>query len=166
MCLSILGLGIFFYLDENKKVICEVGDQTTTMASLCVPNPDGKINPDTVESLGWLPLTSLIIYVLAFSVGFGPLPWMMNGEFFSLESKGLASSIATAFNWLCSFFVTKFQTNLVDAIENSGSYFLYAAVCAVGVIFIFLLVPETRGKSPEDMKRYFEKKGHKHHTSE
>ena len=100
---------------------------------------------------------SLILYIFAFSIGFGPLPWMMNGEFFSLEAKGLASSLATAFNWVCAFLVTKFEVNIEDGINNWGAYFMYSAICAVGCVFIFFLVPETKGKTPEEMKKYFSK---------
>ena len=60
-----------------------------------------------------------------------------------------------SFNWLCAFFVTQFQTNLIDAITSYGVYFMYSAVCAVGVAFVILILPETKGKSPEDMKAYF-----------
>ena len=66
MCLSISGLGAYFYLDENIKT-----DQ----------NPGG-FDPDTVDSLGWLPLACLILFIVAFSCGFGPLAWAMNVELF------------------------------------------------------------------------------------
>ena len=137
MCVSILALGIFFYLDENETT------------------DGGSIDPEVVTSLGWLPLVSLIIYILAFSIGFGPLPWMMNGEFFSLEAKGLAASLATAMNWLCAFCVSKFEVNIEDAINPSGAYFMFAAINALAALFVLFIVPETRGKSPEDMKEHF-----------
>lgn len=103
MAISILALGIYFYLDENKEVICDdatgttpngLGAGTTEMLTStvepCDPNPDG-FSQDTLDALGWLPLVSLLIYMFAFSIGFGPVPWMMNSEFFSMESRGLAS---------------------------------------------------------------------------
>ncbi len=157
MSASIVALGTFFYLDENRKCeYVEVAPGLTTTPEPC--NKDGDIDPETVDDLGWLPLTSLIIYVIAFSIGFGPLPWMMNTEFFSLEAKGLASTIACATNWLFAFCVSKFEVNLEDAIETSGAYWLYGSICAVAVVFVLVLVPETKGKSPEDMKAHFAKK--------
>ncbi len=156
MCVSIVALGAFFYLDENKSCVYGGNSTWTTTEEPC--DSSGDVDPDTVDSLGWLPLTSLIIYVLAFSIGFGPLPWMMNGEFFSLESKALASTIACAFNWFCAFMVSKFEVNLEDAINTSGAYWLYGSICAIAVVFVLFLVPETRGKSPEEMKAHFSKK--------
>ena len=167
MCISIVALGIFFFLDDNKDIICDEtttnltitteASLTTVMTEDCEPY-SGKFDADVTDSLGWLPLTSLIIYIFAFSIGFGPLPWMMNGEFFSLESKDFASSLATAFNWFCSFMVTTFQQDVEDGLGRGGAYFLYGAVCALGCFFIIFLVPETRGKTPDDMKEYFRKK--------
>ena len=81
---------------------------------------------------------------------------MMNGEFFSLEAKGIASSLSTAMNWLCAFLVSKFSTNIDDGIDTSGSYFLYASICALSAVFILIFIPETRGKTPDDMKRHFQ----------
>ena len=51
--------------------------------------------------------------------------------------------------------VTKFATNISNLINNSGMYFLYASVALFCAIFIALVVPETKGKSPEEMKTYF-----------
>eukprot|EP00095_Tigriopus_kingsejongensis_P000011 snap_masked-scaffold342_size201858-processed-gene-1.5 protein:Tk00011 transcript:snap_masked-scaffold342_size201858-processed-gene-1.5-mRNA-1 annotation:"nad-dependent protein deacetylase sirtuin-2" len=148
MCVSILALGVFFYLDENKTVECPgegpgFTDSSTWAPEECVPYPDG-FDPELIKTLGFLPLVSLMIYVFAFSIGFGPLPWMLNGEMFEVEARGLGSSLATAFNWLCAFIVSKFTPNIQDLIMPSGSYFMYAAICAVGTVFIVFLVPETR----------------------
>jgi hypothetical protein len=56
---------------------------------------------------GWIPMVSLMIYVISFSTGFGPIPWLMMGEIFPGRIRGPAASIATAFNWTCTFIVTK-----------------------------------------------------------
>ncbi len=53
--------------------------------------------------------------------------------------------------------MTKFEVNLEDAINTSGAYWLYGSICALAVIFIFLVIPETRGKTPEQMKAHFAK---------
>ncbi len=149
MAVSITALGVYFYFDAHVE--CD-----DTNLDTCDPD-DGIISKEDLDSLGILPLISLIVYIIAFSIGFGPLPWMMNGEFFSTESKSLASSIACAVNWLCAFLVSKFQTNIEDAIDRYGSYWMYGGICLVGVFFVLFFVPETSGKTPEDMKAYFSK---------
>ncbi len=67
------------------------------------------------------------------------------------------STITSSLNWLFAFLVTKFEVNLEDAINTSGAYWLYGSICALAVIFIFLVIPETRGKTPEQMKAHFAK---------
>jgi len=164
MSVSICSLGLYFYFDENKEVPCD--PSTTTMSpegldgvAFC-REKDG-FDLDMVDALGWLPLTSLIAYKFFFAIGYGPLPWMMNGEFFSSEAKRLSSSITTAFNWLCAFIVTKFEEDLEGAIQTSGAYFLYASVCFVATFFVIVVVPETKGKTPQEMRALYESKADK-----
>ena len=108
-----------------------------------------------LDSVSWLPLVSLISYKFFFSIGYGPLPWMMNGEFFPLEAKGAASTLVTTFNWLCAFIVSKFSKNLELEIGTDNTYFLFAIICVIATFFVLIFVPETRGKSAADMKAYF-----------
>ena len=93
--------------------------------------------------------------MLGFAIGVGPLTWAMNAELFPKEAQGVMASLATAFNWACSFVVTKFSSNLQNQIDYWGLYFLFGSVCALGTIFVVLIVPETKGKTPDDMKAYF-----------
>lgn len=165
MCISILALGIYFYLDENKWCAEDNSNMTTTMPTPLGDHSDlcthgGTIDPETVKSLGWLPLVSLTIYIFAFAIGMGPLPWTINAEMFPLEAKSTSSSTATIVNWTCAFFVSKFQSNITDGIGASGAYFLFASICALGTVFILFFLPETKGKTSEDMRAYFLDKSH------
>ncbi|XP_047984559.1 facilitated trehalose transporter Tret1 isoform X1 [Leguminivora glycinivorella] len=105
-----------------------------------------------VATLGWLPLTSLMVYLLGFSMGFGPIPWLMMGEILPAKIRGPAASICTAFNWLCTFGVTKSFHNLLDAIGPNGAFWLFGCICFVGLFFVVVCVPETRGKSLEQIE--------------
>ena len=96
-----------------------------------------------------------MVYILGFSIGYGPIPWAMNAELFPKEAQGVMASLAGGFNWFCAFILTKFSTNLEEAIHTSGLYFLFGAINAIGMIFVIFLLPETKGKTPEDMKNYF-----------
>lgn len=73
MGLSILALGVFFYLKEHTDVICDdlafnMTDTSSTILPDCIPY-DGKYDPQLIQDLGWLPLASLIIFVSFFSIG-------------------------------------------------------------------------------------------------
>ncbi|RXG62311.1 Solute carrier family 2, facilitated glucose transporter member 12, partial [Armadillidium vulgare] len=65
-----------------------------------------KFDADVAASVGWLPLVSLVLYVIAFSLGYGPIPWLMMGELFSPDVKELAASIALLANWIFAFITT------------------------------------------------------------
>ena len=78
MCISIITLGVFFYLDEHKSC-------NGTIITNCEEN--SNIDPQTVLDIGWLPLVCLIIYAPGFSLGLGPLPWAVNAEMFPQEAK-------------------------------------------------------------------------------
>ncbi|XP_022914749.1 facilitated trehalose transporter Tret1-2 homolog isoform X3 [Onthophagus taurus] len=127
MTLTIIILGIYFYLLKNYD--------------------------ELVESIGWLPLTCLVLYVLGFSLGFGPVPWLMLGEILPAKVRGSAASIATAFNWACTFIVTKTFQDALNVLGESLTFWIFGVVCLVSLIFIYRYVPETRGKSLEAIER-------------
>lgn len=162
MCVSILTLGIYFYLDEGKETtVCHL-QTSTTVGSIGIVNNDTSdcflvdgYDPETLKNLGWLPLASLMIYVVAFAIGFGPLAWTLNAELFAPEAKSLCASIAFCFNWLSCFVVTKFEPDVESIINASGAYFLFAAICGLGTIVVYFFVPETKGKTSEEIKEYF-----------
>ena len=61
----------------------------------------------SADSLGWISLTSMVVYIIGFSFGWAPGPWIVMSEVFPLKARGAASSIAAAVCWLTSFAVTK-----------------------------------------------------------
>ncbi|XP_073957880.1 facilitated trehalose transporter Tret1-like isoform X2 [Choristoneura fumiferana] len=105
-----------------------------------------------VGTLGWLPLTCLMVYLLGFSMGFGPIPWLMMGEILPAKVRGPAASICTAFNWLCTFAVTKTFQNLLDLFGPTGAFWLFGSICFGGLFFVKVFVPETSGKSLEQIE--------------
>merc|ERR1712196_236982 len=104
---------------------------------------------------GWLALVSLICYIIAFSLGLGPIPWLIMGEIFPSHVRGLASSLATLTNWTLSYIVTQVFAQVADAMTPQGVFFLFAAICASGVAFVLAAVPETKGKSMAEIEELF-----------
>ncbi|XP_047359964.1 facilitated trehalose transporter Tret1-like [Vespa velutina] len=125
MCLSNLALGIYFYLLETTST----------------------------STLGWLPFLSVCSFIISFAIGFGPLPWMMISELFTPDTKSIVGSSACFLNWTLAFIVTKTFVNLNDIIHVYGTFWLFSLFCAVGVIFVLFFVPETKGKTLEQIQR-------------
>jgi len=105
-----------------------------------------------ISEYGWVPLVTFIIYVIAFSIGYGPIPWLMMGEIFPAKIRGSAASVATAFNWSCSFVVTKIFQDLMKNFGAHGTFWCFGAICAVSIVFVLMFVPETKSHSLEHIE--------------
>jgi len=103
----------------------------------------------------WLALTSLVGYIVFFSLGLGAIPWLIMGEIFPGHVRALAASAATLLNWCLSFIVTESFASLLSALGPANTFMTFAAVCAVGVGFVALCVPETKGKTFEEIEALF-----------
>nr|CAD7427427.1 unnamed protein product [Timema monikensis] len=112
-----------------------------------------KHNGNDVSNIGWLPLVSVCLFIVMFSFGFGPIPWLMVGELFPNQIKGTASSIACLLNWFLSFLVTKFFSDMVTAFGIYTTFWIFSAISCLGTIFVFFIVPETKGKSLEEIQK-------------
>lgn len=100
-----------------------------------------------VSNIGFIPLVSLVLFIISFSLGFGPIPWMMMAELFPAEIKGVASGIAVMFNWLLVFFVTKTFPSMTASFGSHNTFWIFAGFMVACVIFVFSLIPETKGKT-------------------
>lgn len=93
----------------------------------------------------------LSLFIVGFSIGLGPIPWLILAELFPTEVRGSASSIATAVNWACSFVVCLAFDTLKDGLGMHGASALFGVICCCCFVFVAFVVPETRGKSVEEV---------------
>lgn len=100
-----------------------------------------------VTSIGWLPLAAVVLFIVSFSLGFGPIPWLIMGELFAPDVKGIASAIAVMFNWTLVFVVTQTFGPLVSSIGGAFTFWLFAIVMVICTFYVLLKVPETKGKT-------------------
>ncbi|XP_058063784.1 facilitated trehalose transporter Tret1 isoform X2 [Anopheles bellator] len=110
-------------------------------------------DPSKVDDLSWLAVLAVCMFIAMFSIGFGPVPWLMIGELFANNVKAFASPIAGVFNWLLAFLVTKIFTNLTDAMGEAGVFWLFSGLSLLGTVFVYVIVPETKGKSLNEIQR-------------
>ena len=100
-------------------------------------------------------LISLCCFIFGFALGIGPMAWLVMSEIFSTKVRGVASGMATLVNWLCCFIVIKFYDDMVASMHSYGTYWFFAAVCFACAIFVFVFLPETKGKTLEEMEELF-----------
>jgi SP family facilitated glucose transporter-like MFS transporter 8 len=101
----------------------------------------------------WLLLAGSYMYIAFFSIGAGPIPWLMMAEIFPDNVRGKACLIAAAINWGCSFVVTCTVKVLKGVLEYQGLFWLYAGVCATSAIVASFWVLETKGKSLDEVTK-------------
>jgi SP family galactose:H+ symporter-like MFS transporter len=94
-----------------------------------------------------LSLLSMLAFVVAFALGLGPVFWVMIGEIFPARERDAGASVATATNWLSNFTAGVVFLPLVSAAGAGTTFWLFAAACAVGLVFAYRFVPETKGRS-------------------
>ena len=98
-------------------------------------------------------LGALLLYIASFAVGLGPVFWLMISEIYPLNVRGPAESAAAVVNWVTNFAVSFTFLTLVGAISRSGAFWLYAAIGLLAIGFVLARVPETRGRSLEQIQR-------------
>ena len=100
-------------------------------------------------------LTALFIYIGGYQVGFGPISWLLISEIFPLEVRGKAVALAVLTNFLWNTVVAFLFPVELEYIGSSSTFFIYAAVLVVSVVFIYRKVPETKGMSLEQIEEFF-----------
>lgn len=129
MSISMILLATFFVIKDHKLV------------------PD-----DTLKTFSFAPIIFLVLYIIAFSLGFGPIPWLLNGEIFAPEIKAVASSVAGSFNWFLAFIITKFYLQLDKSFGDDNMFYTFGFVLLFAASFVWLIVPETKGKTMAEIQ--------------
>ncbi|XP_057975710.1 sugar transporter ERD6-like 6 isoform X2 [Malania oleifera] len=116
---------------------------------------DFVTNDSTFYSiLGIISVVGVVAMVIAFSLGFGPIPWVIMSEILPVNIKGLAGSIATLANWFSAWVITM-TANFLLSWSTGGTFAIYMVVCAVSLAFVSLYVPETKGRTLEEIQWSF-----------
>ncbi|KAK4873305.1 hypothetical protein RN001_015334 [Aquatica leii] len=124
--LSLLILGCFFYVQNATNV-------------------------DTTR-LSFIPIVTLITFIFTFSVGMQPIPILLIGEFFPTNVKAIALTVCSNYFVVITTIVSKFFQFTKDAYGLHVPFFVFTSSCALGLLFIIFFVPETKGKTLEEIQ--------------
>lgn len=120
-------LGLYFYLKDNTSV--------------------------SLQSFRWLPIVCLVIFTITFNIGFGPLPYTITSEVLPSNVKFYLATVSGFTGWLFSFLVTKFFIDLNTHLGGpGGTFWLFSGFCVFGLFFIIFIVPETKGKTFQEIQ--------------
>ena len=125
MAASLIGLGIYFQIYE------------------------------TTTGISWLSILTSVMFTFFFSLAWGPVPFLVMAEIIPLRARGVGTSLSSIFFWLSLFLVTKTYAPLESAIGNQGVCWFYAGLCFAAFVIVVLFIPETKGKTLEEIESIF-----------
>lgn len=144
-----LELDIHFPYPDNYEIKYSDLDPTLERVWLPYSCPDSRLAP--------LALFAVFLYIASFAPGMGPLPWTVNSEIYPTWVRSTAISVATMMNWTCNLVVSMTFLTMTDELGQPWTFGLYAGLSALGLVFILLLVPETKGSNLEDVEKLFQR---------
>lgn len=107
----------------------------------------------TFPGFNYLAIACIILFIISFSLGMGPIPWMVNGELFNDEVKGIANGLTITASWTMMAFVTKTFTTLLELFGTHWAFYTYAICTTLSIAFVYYFVPETRGKTLQQIQK-------------
>ncbi|GLT80192.1 hypothetical protein SLA2020_516450 [Shorea laevis] len=108
------------------------------------------------SKIGWLAILFLGAYIVTYSPGMGTVPWIVNSEIYPLRYRGIGGGLAAVSNWASNLLVSETFLTLTKALGASGTFLLFAGLCMIGLICIYIFVPETKGKTFEELEKMLE----------
>ena len=106
-----------------------------------------------MEISGWPMLLLVVLAIACYAMSLAPVVWVVLSEIFPVRIRGMAMALATFFLWVACFVLTYTFPILNEAIGAAGTFWLYAAVCLAGFLFIRGQLPETKGKTLEELEK-------------
>jgi len=103
------------------------------------------------SALGWLAVGSVMLYVASFAISLGPIFWLLIAEIYPLRIRGVAMGVATMANWAFNLLVALTFLLLVEQLGPAYTFWLYALVSVASWVFAYRLVPETKGRTLEEI---------------
>ena len=139
MCLSLGTMGAYEYL--NNKPYCH-------------PPDDAKCK----SNLYPIAIASIACFVASYSAGISVASWVLLPEFVPLRVRGIGAGIALFVNWGSTIIIAGLFDSYVSLLRPWGTYWTFSLICFFSAIYSGLFIPETKGKSLEEIEHYFKRR--------
>ncbi|XP_073436668.1 solute carrier family 2, facilitated glucose transporter member 10 isoform X3 [Dendrobates tinctorius] len=119
---------------------------------------DPSVTDRTLHSysvLNWITLLSLMAFVSAFSIGFGPMTWLVLSEIYPTEIRGRAFAFCNSLNWATNLLITMSFLDVIESIGLSWTFLLYGIMGVAAIIFVYVFIPETKGRTLQEIDELF-----------
>lgn len=105
------------------------------------------------ESLAKIAVVTLMAYVASFAISLGPIFWLLIAEIYPLRIRGIAEGTAAGANWAANFVVSLTFLTLIESLGATKTFWLYGVLAIASWLFSYFLVPETKGRTLEEIER-------------
>jgi Na+/melibiose symporter-like transporter len=144
----------------GRRLLCNISGLGMTLSAGVLAGflslmHDGHISHDTAVAYGWIPITALLLSVLTGNLGFLTLPFAMLGEVFPAKIRGWACGVTTFIATIYSFMAIKLFPDMRHWMGYHNVFTLYTAVVAIGTVTMYFCLPETHGKSLQEIEEFF-----------
>jgi len=109
--------------------------------------------PALSQGAPWVGLVALIVFIIGFAIGLGPVFWLMISEIYPLQFRSQAMAVATICNWAANFIVSYFFLQETEAIGKAPTFWIYGVIGIVAITFFWFKVPETKHRPLEEIER-------------
>jgi MFS family permease len=158
--LGILGIAFKqFDNSDNQKTSQQASVASTATSSIASPPADVNSpkdlpsTPEGSETLAWLTLVCVIVYIACFAFSMGPLVWVLIGEMFPLQARCTGNAIACGGNYFANFIVGATFLSMLTAFGASNTFLLFASMAMFALLFVLFFLPETAGRTLEEIER-------------
>jgi SP family galactose:H+ symporter-like MFS transporter len=145
--MTIVSIRLIDRLGRRQLLYWSLGGMAVTLFVL-----SGAFFVGTSGQLAWVAVVSVAAFVGFFAIGLGPVFWLLIAEIFPLAVRGRAMSLATVGNWVFNLIVSATFLNLVGGVGSAGAFLIYAVLSLVALAFVAAMVPETKGRSLEEIE--------------
>ena len=148
-------LSIYLIDRIGRKALLYIGVTGMVLSLFVLGLVFGMDNASGSETMKYLAVGSLIFYIASFGISLGPVAWLLISEIFPVRVRNLGMSVATLSNWFFNLIVALTFLSIVDLIGATGTFWLYATVGLATLWFIYRYIPETKGKTLEEIEGHF-----------
>ncbi|NXL22355.1 GTR6 protein, partial [Setophaga kirtlandii] len=146
MLVSNLTMGLYIHFEpasHNGTVA------NTTLAS------SANLPAEPTNYITLIPLLATMFFIMGYAMGWGPITWLLMSEILPLKARGVASGLCVLVSWLTAFTLTQFFLPVVNAFGLEVPFLFFAVISAGNIVFTGCCVPETKGRSLEQIEAFF-----------